>query len=97
MTYKPKPPTWLGIGIDAWTLAADANMVIAMRIGAMAMGGPAATREARLMVDEKLATNMALGIELMTGKLGSNPASIASNSLAHYSAKVRANRRRLAK
>ncbi len=71
-------------------------MVIAMRMGAIAMGGPSAAREAKLMVDEKLAANMDLGVDLMTGKLGTSPASITSNSIAHYAKRVKTNRRRLA-
>jgi hypothetical protein len=63
----------------------------------MAFGGPAAAKEAERMVSEKVAANMALGFDLMTGKLGSSPEQIASNSIAHYSKSVRANNRRLAK
>ncbi len=72
-------------------------MVIVMRMGAMAIGGPAASREAKLMIDEKLSANIDLGIDLITGKLGTRPEAIISNSIAHYAGKVRSNRRRLAK
>ena len=64
MARKTKSPNWLFIGMDAWVLAAESNMVIAMRMGQMAMGGPAAAREAERMVSEKIAANMALGLDI---------------------------------
>ncbi len=81
--------------MDAWALAAESNMVIAMRLGSMAFGGPAAAREAERMVSEKVAANMALGLDLMAGKFGASPEAIMSGSIAHYSKAVVANRRRL--
>lgn len=97
MTRKTKNANWFGIGMDAWVLAAESNMVIAQRMGAMALGGPAAAKEAERMVSEKVAANMALGMNLMTGKFGSSPEQIMSGSIAHYSRRVRSNRRRLGK
>ncbi|WP_395615315.1 hypothetical protein [Sphingorhabdus sp.] len=95
MTSTPKSPNWFDIGMDAWALAAESNMVIAMRIGSLAQGGPAAVQEAGRMVTEKVAANMTLGCDLMTGKLGSSPEAIVSGSIAHYSKSVVANRKRL--
>jgi hypothetical protein len=97
MTRKTKNPNWFGIGMDAWALAAESNMVIAQRLMTMAFGGPAAAKEAERMVAEKVAANMALGFDLMTGKHGSTPEQVMSGSLQHYSRRVVANRRRLAK
>lgn len=97
MSRKTKNANWLGISMDAWALAAESNMVIAMRIGQIAMGGPAAAKEAERMVSEKVAANMDLGMDLMTGKLGSSPNAIVSSSIAHYSRAVTANRKRLSK
>ena len=97
MTRKAPPANWLTIGMDAWALAAESNMVIAQRMGAMAFGGPAAAKEAERMVSEKVAANMALGIDLATGKFGISPEKIMSGSIAHYSRRVTANRKRLAK
>ncbi len=97
MTRKTKNPNWFGIGMDAWALAAESNMVIAQRLTTMAFGGPAAAKEAERMVSEKVAANMTLGFDLMTGKLGSSPEQIVSGSIAHYSKSVRANNQRLAK
>lgn len=97
MTTKTKSPNWLDISMDAWALAAESNMVIAMRMGSLAVGGPTAAREAERMVSEKVAANIALGFDLMTGKLGSSPEAIMSGSIAHYSKSVVANRKRLGK
>jgi len=92
---KKHNPNWFSIGMDAWALAAESNMVIAMRMGAMAFGGPLAVKEAERMVAEKVSANIALGADLMTGKLGTSPEQIVSGSIAHYSRRVTANRRRL--
>lgn len=81
--------------MDAWALAVESNIVIAQRIGALAFGGPAAAKEAERMVTEKVAANMALGVDLMTGKFGLSPEAIMSGSIAHYSKAVAANRQRL--
>ena len=95
MPPKTKNPNWFTIGMDAWALAAESNMVIAMRMGELAFGGPTAAREAQRMVSEKVASNMALGIDLATGKYGTSPEHILSGSIAHYSRTVVANRQRL--
>jgi hypothetical protein len=97
MTRKKQHANWFGIGMDAWALAAESNMVIAQRMGAMAFGGPAAAKEVERMVPEKVAANMALGLDIATGKHGLSPESIISGSIGHYSKSVRANNRRLAK
>jgi hypothetical protein len=97
MTNKTKSANWLNVAMDAWALAAESNMVIAMRLGSMAFGGPAAAKEAERMVAEKVAANIALGMDLMTGKFGMRPEAIMSGSIAHYSKAVVANRQRLGK
>ena len=95
MTRKKYTSNWFTIGMDAWALAAESNIVIAQRISALAFGGPAAAKEAERMVSEKVSANMALGMDLMTGKFGASPEAILSGSIAHYSKAVVANRRRL--
>ena len=97
MTNNTTSANWLNISMDAWALAVESNMVIAMRLGSMAFGGPAAAKEAERMVAEKIAANIALGMDLMTGKFGMRPEAILSGSIAHYSKAVVANRRRLGK
>ena len=95
MTRNRRSPNWFEIGMDAWALAAESNMVIAQRMGTMAFGGPAAAKEAERMVAEKVAANITLGIDIATGKHGLSPEEIMSGSIAHYSRRVRSNRRRL--
>lgn len=95
MTRKTKSTNWFGISMDAWALAAESNMVIAMRMGTMALGGPAAAKEAERMVSEKVAASFELGVDIATGKHGMSPEKIMSGSIAHYSKTVAANRRRL--
>lgn len=97
MPHKAENPNWFNVSVDAWALAAESNMVIAMRMGAMAFGGPTAASEAKQMVSEKISANMALCLDLMTGRFGMRPEAIISGSIAHYSKAVLANRRRLAK
>lgn len=97
MTRRTKSPNWFSVGMDAWALAAESNMVIAMRMGALAMGGPNAAKEAERMVSEKVASNIALGFDLAAGKHGTGPEAMMSGSIKHYSRSVKANRRRLAK
>jgi len=86
---------WLGIGFDAWLTTLEAMSVIWLRSWALALGGPAADREARRMVDEKLAANAAFGWLLMTGGAGRSPEAAARKALRHYGGRVRANQRRL--
>ena len=95
MTNTTKSANWFSICMDAWALAAESNIVIAQRMGALAFGGSAAATEAERMVSEKVSANMALGMDLMTGKFGTSPGAIISGSIAHYSKAVVANRRRL--
>ncbi len=95
MTNTVKSASWLNVSMDAWALAAESNMVIAMRMGALTFGGPSAAREAERMITEKVAANIALGLDLMSGKFGIKPEAIISGSIAHYSKAVVANRQRL--
>lgn len=88
---------WLSIGMEAWWLAGEATAVVMMRSAALAMGGDPAYREARIMVAEKAEASAALGVALMTGKLGSSPESITRGTVAHYRKKVQANRTRLSR
>ncbi len=88
---------WLRLGLDAWSLGAEASAVIGLRAMKMAAGGPAAETEARRMVSEKVAAGLALQALALTGGLGVTPQGAAAKTLAHYRRKVRANRRRLMK
>ena len=72
-------------------------MVIVLRAARLAEGGPAASREARLIVTEKLDSGVELGTALVTRQLGTDPKQILGNTISFYLAGVRANRRRLSR
>ncbi|MDE2362104.1 MAG: hypothetical protein KGM42_05450 [Hyphomicrobiales bacterium] len=76
------------LGFDMTMLAIESQQVIALRLAQLAMGGPAASREARRMVSEKAAAAVETGIHLAAG---GGPHKVVGN----YRKKVRANRDRL--
>lgn len=76
-------------------MAVDIGFVVPLRLARIAGGGAAGVREARLMIDEKIAANTALAVTLVTGALGVTPEAVASGTLRHYGRHVRANRERL--
>ena len=88
---------WLRLGHDAWMLGAEAATVMTLRTMKIAAGGPAAEREARRMVSEKVEAAQALQVMALTGALGVTAPSVVDKSLQHYRRKVRANRRRLSR
>jgi hypothetical protein len=86
---------WLKAGIDAWTLGAEASMVIGLRMAKVATGGSAAATEADLMVSEKVQAAWELQTQLLTAPLGMTPLGATRKTISHYRRKVGANRRRL--
>lgn len=88
---------WLKAGMDAWSLGAEASMVIGMRMAKVAAGGPAAAKEADLMVSEKLHAAWELQTQLLTAPFGMTPLGATRKTLSHYRRKVGANRRRLSR
>lgn len=83
--------------IDSWQLGLEAWMVISLRIPKLVTGDPAAAREARLMVSEKIEAMGALQWRAMTGTLGTSPGMAMRNSIAHYRKGVARNQRRLSR
>lgn len=79
---------------DASRLWADAGMVIALRSWRMMAGGPAAKREVRRMVSEKVEAGTELAGTLAGGRVRS-PEAAARKALTVYGKRVRGNRRRL--
>jgi hypothetical protein len=75
---------------DVAMLAAESQQVMWLRFLKLAGGGPHASREAQLMVSEKVqvATQAAAGVAMGDS---------ASKVVKRYRKKVRANRRRLSK
>ena len=86
---------WLSVGLDAWSLGAEASAVMGLRMIRLAAGGAAAEAEARRMVTEKVEAALALQALALSGGLGTTAHGAAAKSMAHYRRKVRANRRRL--
>jgi hypothetical protein len=76
-------------------LAIEAQQVIALRLTKMALGGPAAQKEAELMVSEKLNAMAESGQMMMMGALGGKQDMNAEKVMAMYRKKVQANVRRL--
>ena len=92
-TYR----AWINAGLDGWLLAAEAAAVIGLRSARLAAGGDAGTREAALMVQEKIGAALELQAELLGAGLTLTPLAGTQKALRHYRRKVAANRRRLSR
>jgi hypothetical protein len=88
---------WTKLAGDAFKLGVTANMVIAMRVAKIALGGAKAKTESKLMVAEKVKAaadaGMAAAVDVMTGRTHKTPAS----TIALYQKRVSSNLRRLSK
>ena len=73
----------------------EAQQVMALRLAKIALGGQAAQREARLMIDEKVATGLRVQQAALSSMMMGRAASAPAQALATYRRAVRANRRRL--
>lgn len=93
----PGPLDWPLVAFDSWVLAGEAAWVISLRCAKLAGGGAVANQEAVTMVAEKLQAQAELASALATGRFGSEPSQVASRTIAHYSKRVRANRKRLSR
>jgi hypothetical protein len=85
----------MDIGLKTWLLGFEVAQVMWLRGCVIAAGGARGEREARRMVEEKVAANAALGWALATGAAGSSPEAVGRKVLRHYGTRVRANGRRL--
>ncbi len=95
---KSRAPSYLGFGnlaFGSMMLAFEAQQVIALRTLKMAQGGPHASREANLMVSEKVETMAQSGGMMLNAMLAGTPDKAAANVLNLYRRKVRANVKRL--
>lgn len=88
---------WLRLVSDCWQLGAEASLVVPLRLARLATGGKLACDEAQLMVSEKVKAHRELIADVATGRMGSDPRAIASESVKHYLRYVRANRIRLSR
>ena len=80
--------SWMSYSLDAAMLGWDSQRVIGMRLARIGAGGPRATSEAFLMINEKIAAAMEAGAVLATGGSG-------HKVVRGYRRHVRANIRRL--
>ncbi len=81
---------WWKLSSDLALANLEAQRVIALRLAKLAKGGPAAQRESRRMVVEKIAASAEAGLALAAGR---TPQSV----LRRYRTIMRANGKRLAK
>jgi hypothetical protein len=88
---------FMRFGFDVWALYFDALTVVVLRSLKIAAGGPAADREAQLMVAEKMESAAELGMAASSGALGLSPQATTGKVVRHYGRKVRANKRRLSR
>ena len=86
---------WMDIGLKTWLLGFEAAQVVWLRGGVIAMGGARGEREARRMIDEKVAANTEFCLTVATGGAGHSPEAVGRKALRHYGGRVRANGRRL--
>lgn len=87
--------SWLGLSLNTWQAGMEAQQVIALRLGRLLGGGPAAWAEANRMTSEKIAAayeaQTAATLAVLTGQGTTAPA----RTVALYRRKMRANRKRL--
>jgi hypothetical protein len=86
---------WISLSFDTWLLGLEVAQVVWLRSCLVALGGAAAERETRRMIEEKMVANMLFGWRVATGHAGASPEAAARTALSHYGPRVRANRRRL--
>ena len=83
------------MGLDAWSLGAEASAVIALRMVRLAAGGIESAREMDLMITEKFQAGLELQARLAAPGLGLTPLAGTQTTLRHYRRKVAANKKRL--
>ena len=71
---------WSEVGLDAWMLGAEASTVIGLRFARIAMGGEAGTREATLMVSEKVAAGLELQADLIGAGFSRGPRKLTASA-----------------
>lgn len=87
---------FLAMQFDLARLACEASVVVGLRMMVLAVGGPKATSEARLMTIEKIQAASVVTVASLLGlATGRAPASVGRSAIASYRRKVGANRRRL--
>jgi hypothetical protein len=88
---------WWKAGFALWALSCETAMVVSLRGLVVAGGGATAAAEMQRMVTEKIAAGLALQALAWRGGLGTTVPVALDRSARHYTRRVRANRRRLAR
>ncbi len=94
---KKKKASWTKLVSGAVRLGAAAQTIIALRMAKLAKGGPAARREAKRMVDEKIKAAFNANTNALDSVFAGKALQIPARTLALYHARVRRNLRRLSK
>ncbi len=81
--------------VNCWLIAAEASVVLPLRVARIARGGDKSSHEVRLMIEEKVAAQITLAEALASRRFGKRKSDVACGVTAHYLGYVRANRRRL--
>lgn len=92
-----RQPNLFSLSISAMQLGLEAQQVIGLRIAKAALGGPAADKEAALMVSEKTEAALQAQTLFATSWMTGSGRLATARALTLYRRKVRANRRRLLK
>ena len=87
----------MALAMNSWAAGFEAQQVIALRLAKLALGGPAASKEAHLMVDEKVRAAIKANHAATRSVLAGDAAGVPAMTLAGYRRTMRANRRRLVK
>ena len=86
---------WFRLGMQSWSLAAEASSVMTLRMMKIAAGGAAAEAETARMIAEKSKAALELQAMFLAGTLGATAPTVMGRTMGHYRRKVRANQRRL--
>jgi hypothetical protein len=86
---------WVRLAFDSFSLGAEAQGVIALRMMKLAGGGAAAAAETQLMISEKLKSAADVQAQVLTSLMTGSGHLAPQRAITHYRRKVRANRRRL--
>lgn len=86
---------WPGHAMKTFRLGASAHTVIALRLAKLAKGGPAAKRESKRMVDEKVKAAFDAGIDAARSIASGKAHHVPARMIALYQKRVGNNLRRL--
>jgi len=80
-----------------WLLGLETSTVVSLRLAKLSAGGEASSKEAMLMVTEKVRSSMDLLAQAASSQLGATPLARTNAVIRHYRREVSANRQRLSR